>query len=369
MPGWVSPRRVFMTADAVGGVWPYTLDLARGFTESGIEVILAVLGPPPDAAQRSTLPAGVGFMCTDLPLDWTAAAPADLKDASQHLARIAEETEADTAHLHAPALVGHASWSMPVVAVAHSCVGTWWRSVRSGPLPSDLAWRHEATGEGLHRADAAIAPSHAFAGLLREAHGTGFGIRVVHNGRRRMIGVDAKQDRSPMVLTAGRLWDDGKNIALLDECARLLEAPVVAAGPLHGPDGIARSFPNLCTPGVLSEAELQALYACASLFVSTALYEPFGLAVLEAAMAGLPLVLSDIASFRELWEGAAVFCPPRDAHAFASAVRDLLNQPEQRAALGTAAASRARRYTAERMAAATLAVHRDALAQRSRQAA
>ena len=39
----------------------------------------------------------------------------------------------------------------------------------------------------------------------------------------------------------------------------------------------------------------------------TALYEPFGLAVLEAAQAGCALVLSDIPTFRELWDGAALF--------------------------------------------------------------
>ena len=40
------PRRVLMTADAVGGVWHYALELARGLSGSDIEVVLAVLGPP-----------------------------------------------------------------------------------------------------------------------------------------------------------------------------------------------------------------------------------------------------------------------------------------------------------------------------------
>jgi hypothetical protein len=38
--------------------------------------------------------------------------------------------------------------------------------------------------------------------------------------------------------------------------------------------------------------------------------EPFGLAVLEAAQAGCPLVLSDLPGFRELWDGAALFRRP-----------------------------------------------------------
>ena len=41
--------RVLMTADTVGGVWQYALDLARGLSEAGASTILAVLGPAPSA--------------------------------------------------------------------------------------------------------------------------------------------------------------------------------------------------------------------------------------------------------------------------------------------------------------------------------
>src|SRR3546814_15067984 len=55
----------------------------------------------------------------------------------------------------------------------------------------------------------------------------------------------------------------------------------------------------------------------AGIFVSPSLYEPFGLAVLEAAMSGCALLLSDIPTFRELWDGAAVFTPAGDSDALA----------------------------------------------------
>ena len=51
MPG-LSPRRVLLTADAVGGVWRYALELAAGFAERGIETVIAVLGPVPNEVQR-----------------------------------------------------------------------------------------------------------------------------------------------------------------------------------------------------------------------------------------------------------------------------------------------------------------------------
>ena len=41
------PARVLLSTDAVGGVWSYTIDLARGLADRGIEPVMAVLGPPP----------------------------------------------------------------------------------------------------------------------------------------------------------------------------------------------------------------------------------------------------------------------------------------------------------------------------------
>src|SRR3954447_17717390 len=47
------PVHVFMTADAVGGVWHYALDLAEGLERHGVAIALAVLGPAPTPGQRA----------------------------------------------------------------------------------------------------------------------------------------------------------------------------------------------------------------------------------------------------------------------------------------------------------------------------
>jgi glycosyltransferase involved in cell wall biosynthesis len=96
-------------------------------------------------------------------------------------------------------------------------------------------------------------------------------------------------------------------------------------------------------------------------FASTALYEPFGLAVLEAAQAGCALVLADIASFREIWDDAAVFVPPKDPGAIAAALAALLDAPDRAAALGAAARRRAERHTPAAMAEGMLGVYRTLL--------
>ena len=50
------PRRVLMTADTVGGVWTYALDLSAGLGRSGIEVVLATMGRLPPPQQRARRP-------------------------------------------------------------------------------------------------------------------------------------------------------------------------------------------------------------------------------------------------------------------------------------------------------------------------
>lgn len=87
----------------------------------------------------------------------------------------------------------------------------------------------------------------------------------------------------------------------------------------------------------------------AALFVAPARYEPFGLAILEAALSGCALILGDIASLREIWGDAALFVDPADAEALRDQMEALLFDPERAAALGRTAHRRARLYTSARM--------------------
>src|SRR5579872_6777571 len=90
--------------------------------------------------------------------------------------------------------------------------------------------------------------------------------------------------------------------------------------------------------------------ARASLFVSPAFYEPFGLAVLEAGLSGCALVLSDIPSFRENWRDAAVFVPPGDRRALRLAIEELIENHQLKRALGVRARRRALDFNLRRMA-------------------
>ena len=58
------PARVALTTDAVGGVWTYSLDLARELSEAGIAVELVVLGPPPAPHRQREATAVAGLRLT-----------------------------------------------------------------------------------------------------------------------------------------------------------------------------------------------------------------------------------------------------------------------------------------------------------------
>jgi glycosyltransferase involved in cell wall biosynthesis len=349
--------RLLMTADAVGGVWTYALDLACGLSEVGVDTVLVVMGPSPGAdqiAQARAIPR-LRLVDTGLPLDWLATAPAAILAARAALRDLARETGADLIHLNSPALAAGGEFPTPVVGVCHSCTATWWTAVKAGPPPADFRWRAEALGKGLRACDVLVAPTRAFARMTARAYAGAHPV-VVRNGRRPAQGVSGP--REPMVFTSGRLWDEGKNVAVLDRAALLAPARLVAAGPLDGPDGGAIRLRHAQALGRISPREVAAWLARAPIFASAALYEPFGLGVLEAAQAGCALVLSDIPTFRELWAGAAVFVPASDAAGFAAAFRQLSADPEETGWLGRLARIRSRRYTAEAMLAGMLAIYR-----------
>jgi hypothetical protein len=348
-------RRLLLTGDAVGGVWRYSLDLAQGMLARGVSVTLAILGPAPSAAQAEQARAvGLPLVRTGLPLDWTAPDAQALRAAAAELAGLAHRLRVDRVHLHTPALAAHAPWSVPVVAVAHSDIGSWWEAVRGGRPAPEFAWNVEAVGHGLAEADAVIAPTHAFAATLDRLYRPGRPIEVVHNGVV-PAPIAAGHVRERRVLAAGRLWDEAKNAEVLSAIGAGLEVPVLAAGPLRGPNGASVCLSGIVCPGELSSEALAAEMARASVFISAARYEPFGLAVLEAARAGMALALSDIPTHRELWDGAALFFHPLDAAAARDVLRRLLRSPEE---FARRAMQRAERYTAEAMVERTLAIHR-----------
>ena len=106
--------------------------------------------------------------------------------------------------------------------------------------------------------------------------------------------------------------------------------------------------------GRLERAQLAGWLGRASIFALPARYEPFGLAALEAGLAGAALVLGDIPSLREVWDGAALYVDPEDDDALAAALTLLAEEDSLRTDMARRAQERAATYTRERMGAAYL---------------
>ncbi|MGR6328141.1 glycosyltransferase family 4 protein [Sphingomonas sp. XXL09] len=358
--------KVLVTTDAVGGVWEYSVELARGLRAAGVEVVVASVGPPPSADQRAMFAAtpSCTLIETDLPLDWLCADAAPVLAAGRAIAELASELSVDLIQLNMPTLAAAGPMPVPTIAVTHGCVATWWEAARPGtPLARDYRWHSALTAAALRNVERVVAPSAAYAAIVRRHYGLAEAPLAIHNGRTPLRAFDPAEPIADVALTVGRLWDGVKNAALLDRAAARLPIPFLAAGAARGPHGETIRLTHLRELGQLSADQIAGHLAKRPVFVSAASFEPFGLAVLEAAQAGCALVLADNPTFRELWGGAALFVPIGE-DGWCTAIEGLILDPSRRHALGEAARSRAGRYTPAASAAAMLALYRDVLAAR-----
>src|SRR5205085_7961691 len=126
--------------------------------------------------------------------------------------------------------------------------------------------------------------------------------------------------------------------------------PIGVAGDANVPNVEVTPGRNVTCLGRLAGDELAKWMSAASIFVAPAKYEPFGLTILEAALSGCALVLGDIPTLRELWDGAACFIDTNDAEQLRSVLRDLFESPAKSAELGARAYARAGHYTLTKMA-------------------
>lgn len=344
------PRRVLMTLDAVGGVWRYALDVARGLSVYDVTYLLVGFGPEPGAAQlaecKSLTKSEIVWIGE--PLDWMVSDPAKLDRGTAALGSIARRWDADLLHINLPSQAAGLPRACPLVVASHSCVPTWWEAVRGTELPTDWAWQHERNRAGLRHADAVLVPSESHAAALRRVYGILPPLHVVHNASAVAAGNQAKE---PFILAVGRWWDEGKNGEVLNVAAASSRWPVLLAGPLSGPDGQCVAFDNVETFGSLPHVDVLTLMQRASIFAAPSRYEPFGLAVAEAAIGGAALVLADIPTFRELWNGAALFVGAEDAEGWAHAFATLEGDLALRGQLAMQAGSRARQFSLPRQAA------------------
>jgi glycogen(starch) synthase len=335
-------KRVLLIADPIGGVWTYSIDLARALGDRGVSMVLATMGAAlrNEQRQEATQLSNVELHESEFALEWMEKPWADVERAGRWLLQLEATTKPELVHLNGYA---HAalSWQAPVLVVAHSCVLSWWRAVKGAAAPNEWDEYRRRVTAGLHAADFVVAPSHAMLSSLAENYGSLPRVGVIQNGR------DPRLFRSglkePLVFSAGRFWDEGKNLAAMEKAAAAINWPVEVAGSAGSNGAVVRL-------GYLSARQIASRLARASIFCLPARYEPFGLSALEAALSGCALVLGDIPSLREVWGEAALFVDLDDTNGLVAALQQLILDRTHREELARRAQERAQQFTLERMA-------------------
>jgi glycogen(starch) synthase len=371
-PAPILPARVLMSADPIGGVWTYALELIRALGNFEVEVVLATMGASLTAPQRAEAAslANLTLQESAFLLEWMDDPWPDVAKAGDWLLELADQFSPDIVHLNGYA---HAAleWKQPVVLVAHSCVLSWWRAVKRHDAPDSYDRYRKKAAAGLRKADFVVAPSEAFLAELENLYGPFANGQVIYNGRRAFDGDEsgslAGLAKEPFILSGGRLWDEAKNISTLAGVAPQLRWPVYVAGDSRNPSGHVEAFSHLRSLGKLSADVFMEWMRRAAIFCLPARYEPFGLSALEAAQQGCALVLGDIPSQRELWGDSAVFVHPNDAQGLADALNQLSCDEQARLVRAAKAMRIARQFTPELMAGRYLELYARALATRNRE--
>jgi glycosyltransferase involved in cell wall biosynthesis len=348
--------RVLLTADTVGGVWTYAVELARELEARGVQVALASMGAPVSAHQREQLARvpGVTLFESRFKLEWMQDCWDDVAAAGEWLLRLEREFQPDLVHLNQFAF-GALPFTAPTLVVAHSCVLSWWRAVHGEAAPAGWNTYRARVGAGLQGAGLVAAPTRAMLSSLAANYRMERAAVVLPNAADpRAFAPAAKQE---VVFAAGRFWDAAKNLQALEGVAPDLAWPVRVAGAAQHPDGGQVVPSGVQCVGELPRDALARELAAAAIYALPARYEPFGLSVLEAALSGCALVLGDIPSLREVWGDAAMYVPPDDHGALRLTLQHLIARPAERARLAQAASQRAQMFTPGRMAEAYLATY------------
>jgi glycosyltransferase involved in cell wall biosynthesis len=163
----------------------------------------------------------------------------------------------------------------------------------------------------------------------------------------------------PLLLNVGRLMAQKNQGLLIRALANVPHAHLVLAGAGLNADAYRALAATLGVGdrlhilGPLPPNDIADLYLAADLFVFPSTWETFGIAAVEAAMVGMPMVVADLPVLREVLrtegEEPVAFVMPHDADGWTAAIRAALASPPPPQVAATFARTIRRRYSRQRM--------------------
>lgn len=357
-----SRMKILMTTDTLGGVWTYTMELCRVLFDYGVEVHLASLGALPSESQEKEVSRleNVSLYRSDFKLEWMLDCAEDLIEMRKWIYSLYGEIQPDLVHLNN--FVPLNFNDMPVITVFHSCVQTWWESVKSKSAPAEWENYKRHVKNSLNGSNLVISPSYALLRQAMEIYKFSSRSMVIHNGRE--LKFSEEKNKEKIIFAMGRIWDEAKNLEILSEVAKNLVWPVYIAGDNKDPRTRKElQIKNVHFLGQLSSSEVKKYLQRASIFVSPAKYEPFGLSILEAAKAECALAISNIDTLQELWCGAATFFDPRNMDEIQNELLQLIEDENKREELAAKAKKRAASYNLNKMGERYMEVYRELIQQ------
>jgi len=354
--------------DAPGGVQVHVRQLALRLQNRGHDVLILA---PARSAPREPFVVAVGRPVR-VPYNGSIAPICPWPSSARRVARGLDEFRPDVVHVHEPLVPGTGMFATrkreePVVATFHAYADRAIMLSLMAPLLRPV-WR---------RLSARIAVSEAAASFVaRRFHGDR--VRVIPNGVETEEFARAEPARLPQgrkVLFVNRL-DPRKGFATMVDAFRRLatthqDLVLVVAG--DGPDrgALRRLSPPLrgrvIMLGNVPHDRLPSFHAACDVFCAPATgRESFGIVLIEALAAGLPVVASDIPGYREVVRDGVdgLLTPARDAQAVAAAVARILEDAELSKRLSEAGRETANRYSWDTVAGEIEAVYLDVVSQK-----
>lgn len=337
--------RILITTDNIGGIWTFSLNLAKGLINNGIDVFIAVLGEPLTNSQKKEI-SFTSYYVMNCRQEWMTAPWDDINKAGMWLLKVRDQIKPDIVHLNSYSL-GSLPWNIPVVVTAHSCVLSWWRAVKGEDAPAHWNEYRKNVTAGICSANVVSAPSNTMMNAIESLYKPRNKRVVIYNGCNGPF--NYTEEKENIVFSMGRLWDEAKNLRLLIEAARKIVHPVYIAGDTGGTN-IPDLPGNVQLLGRISQEEVAKWLSRAAIYLLPVTYEPFGYTFLEAAFSGCAIVTGNIESMREIWEDNAVYADNKSSDELAYTVNMLMWDKHRRQLLARNAKKHAySNYTLDRM--------------------